>query len=110
MEAAERRRAPRAELRGDATIHFQEGVSLRCRLVDVSMGGVALIAPVEEPPESFVRIEFKVRADASTFDVPGQVVSTRRDGDAVVWGVRFEGLDLGTRVRLKDYLDRQWTA
>ena len=72
-------------------------------MVDVGVGGIALLA---EPaaPTGFVRINFRVHHEASMFDVSGVVVREEDRGGRHLWGVQFHGMDLGTRTRLRNYV------
>lgn len=99
----ERRRGPRAPLDGVATVQQHGRESLACELHDVSTGGMAVLGSVPAP-EGFVRISFRLGEQSSRFDVDGLVVREESRGGAALWGVRFLGLDPGTRTRLHSYI------
>jgi c-di-GMP-binding flagellar brake protein YcgR len=105
-DLVERRRTPRAWLRGDATIQLPDNARVQARLLDVGVGGMALIGRHGAPP-GYVRIRFKLGPQSGIVDVGGRVVRERSDGEQTVWGVQFHALDLGTRIRLRDYVNRQ---
>jgi hypothetical protein len=95
-------------LRGSATVELgqrPETPALEARVLDVGVGGMALLTRNGAPP-GFLRIRFKLGPQSGEFDVGGTVVRERLQDDARVWGVRFCALDLGTRVRLRDYVAR----
>ncbi len=102
----ERRRSPRAKLRGRAEIEHREVGAAQAHVLDVGVGGMALLTSGGAPP-GYLRIRFKLGPQSGDFDVGGTVVSQRRADDQTVWGVKFHGIDLGTRVRLRDYVARQ---
>lgn len=66
---------------------------------------MALISRSGAPP-GYLRIRFRTGPHSGEFDVSGRVVRERHSPDHTVWGVQFLDLDLGTRVRLSDYVAR----
>lgn len=85
--------------------HAEEG-TLEARLLDVGVGGMALLSRSGAPP-GYLRIRFKLGPQSGEFDVGGVVVRERHQDEHTVWGVQFHGVDLGTRVRLRDYVARE---
>ncbi len=72
-------------------------------LVDVGIGGVAVLAP-RLPPAGLLRISFRVGPDAGFMDLDGVVVHSQPRGSESLWGVELHGADPGTRTRLRDYV------
>lgn len=105
-DSVERRRTPRAELKGLATVRTpgnSDGFSVG--MLDIGLGGMGLISKSGAPP-GFVRIQFRLGPDSGLFDVGGAIVRERIDADHSIWGIQFHGVDLGTKTRLRDYVSR----
>jgi hypothetical protein len=105
LSAADRRASPRVPLEAEAEFAFPEG-TVRCRMVDVSASGLAVVPPpAREPPAGFVQVRFRVAADAGWLEADGVVVRALREPQPL-WGVEFRGLSSGARTRLRDYVRR----
>jgi c-di-GMP-binding flagellar brake protein YcgR len=104
-EFVDRRRTPRAELRGSATVHLPDQARFDAAVLDVGVGGMALRTR-DGAPRGFMRIRFKLGPESPVFDVAGRVVRERLGSDHSVWGIQFHSLDLGTKIRLRDYVVR----
>jgi hypothetical protein len=103
----DRRRAPRVELRSSGEIDLGD-YTVPCQLLDVSNGGIALLA-TEPAPLRAVRVRFQLgNHDAAWTEVEGQVVRSSRwspdDANTRLWGLRFAPLDLGTRTRVRGFV------
>ena len=102
----DRRRAPRVELRASGEVDLGDH-TVPCEIVDVSDGGLALIAPGPAPLRA-IRVRFQLgNREAAWTEIEGQVVRCSPwgdEGDARLWGLRFAPLDLGTRTRVHGYV------
>jgi hypothetical protein len=99
----DRRREPRVMLRTSGLIDLGDR-SVPCQTLDLSTHGLGLVAPLSAPLRS-VRIRFRLAEHAPWTDVDGRVVRhTRLDDHAELWGIELHPMDLGTQVRLRDYI------
>jgi hypothetical protein len=75
-----------------------------CQTLDLSEHGLGLVAPMPAPLRS-VRVRFRLAEDAPWTDVDGRVVRhAKLDDHAELWGLELHPMDLGTLVRLRDYV------
>jgi hypothetical protein len=101
--AVDRRREPRVTLQTTGLIDLGDH-SVPCRTVDLSERGLGLVAPLAAPLRS-VRVRFRLAEHAPWTDVDGRVVRrTKIDDHAELWGLELHPMDLGTAVRLRDYI------
>lgn len=102
-DSDDRRRKPRVTLRTPGLIDLGDH-SVPCQTLDLSEGGLGLVAPLEAPLRS-VRVRFRLSEHAPWTDVDGRVVRrTKLDEHAEFWGLELHPMDLGTQVRLRDYI------
>lgn len=104
---SERRRQPRAPLITDGEIDFGDHRA-PCRVVDVSRTGLAVITEARRPPMRVIRVRFRIGgADASWAEIDATVVRAEPADEAGVnalWGMEFQPMEPGTRIKLRSYV------
>jgi hypothetical protein len=101
----EKRRTPRVEWQGEATVKLlghRDGVS--CRILDVAVGGMKLLGPLDAPKGKVVHIDFRLGDTSAWLEAEGVIVRELDRHGYPVWGVKFHNLDPGTRTRLEDFV------
>lgn len=101
---SERRSKSRVPLRVVGQIDFGERTT-PCLLVDLSEHGLAVLTNAGEQPEGPVQVRFRLGGmDAAEAAIDAELVSRRDTGKTSLWGLRSIGLDLGTRTRVRDFV------
>lgn len=105
----DRRTAPRVEIdRGEATVKLlghRDGIE--CRILDVAVGGMKLLGPLDPPKGKVVHIQFRLGDTSAWLEAEGVIVREHDRRGRPVWGVKFHALDPGTRIRLEDFVRSQ---
>lgn len=99
----DRRRQPRVALRSAGLIDLGDHC-VPCQTIDLSEGGLGLIAPLRAPLRS-VRVRFRLAEQAPWTDVDARVVRHEAlDGFSELWGLELHPMDLGTTTRIRNYV------
>lgn len=106
----ERREAPRRPLRRPAWFLFPGGQRLEVRTLDISAGGLAVVAPANPP----VGMACTIRLTIPTRNGSAEVIEPRVKVMQSLWSTADEGFKVGLRFQelssaharlIRDYLD-----
>ena len=105
MESAERREAPRVSMFSSLELVLPNGEIVGATAMDVSETGVSIWATGERPNASF-RIRLPLDDGLDPLEVDGVIAREFRSDGGSVWGIEFQGLSEGAKMRLKLYVEK----
>jgi hypothetical protein len=99
----ERRREPRVTLSTPGWIDLGDH-TVPCQTIDLSERGLGLLAPLSAPSQA-VHVCFKLAENSAWTDVDARVVRRQSLANHLeLWGLELCPMDLGTSIRISDYI------